>query len=94
MLPDFERQAENERKAGGSEGIDAKLKPCVSKLQRLKAEQDEIEQSKQQMVQLQQTLEENQRNAELEIERLKEEKETEIKAVEQQMQALSSSCRS
>jgi hypothetical protein len=87
LLPDFEKQAEKERKAVEAKELEAQA--LRKQIAALKAEQDEAEKSKEQIVLLQQTLEENQRAAELEIERVKEEKEAQIKAVQDQLKTLS-----
>jgi hypothetical protein len=87
LLPDFEKQAEKERKAVEAKELEAQA--LRKQIAALKAEQDEAEKSKQQVALLQQTLEENQRAAELEIERVKEEKEAQIKAVQDQLKTLS-----
>jgi hypothetical protein len=86
LLPDFEREAEKERKAAEAKELEAEA--LRKQIAALKAEQDEVEKSKEQVVLLQQTLEEIQRAAELKIERLKEEKEAQIKAAQDQVQVL------
>lgn len=84
LLPDLEKQAEAERQAAELKELEAvALRKQIAAMQ---AEQTEADQAKQE---LERTLVENQRKAEEEIERLKEEKEAQVKAIQEQFQALS-----
>jgi hypothetical protein len=82
LLPDFQKQAEDERKAAELKELEAEaLRKQVAAMQ---AKQTEAEQAKQKIAELEQKQSESERNAEQEIRRLKEEKDAEVKAIQQQ----------
>lgn len=86
-LPDFQKQAEDERKAAQLKAFEAEaLRKQVEDLNLKKAE---AEKAHEQVALLEQTLEERQLESDAEIQRLKEEKEAQLKVVEEQLSALS-----
>lgn len=87
LLPDFEKQAEEERKAAQLKALEAEA--LRKQIEALQAEQEEAEKAKEQVALLEQSLEETQRQAEAELVKLKEEKESQLKEVEEQLKALS-----
>lgn len=86
LLPDFEKQAEAERKAAELKALEAEA--LRKQVEALKIEQEEAEKAKEQVALLEQSLEEAQIQAEAELQRLKEEKENQLKEVEAQLKAL------
>ncbi len=89
LLPDFQKQAEEERKAAHLKAVEA---AALSKqIEALKAETAEAEKAKEQVTILEETLAARQRETEVEIEKLKTEKEAELKVVSDQLAALSQS---
>lgn len=87
LLPDFQKQAEDERKAAHLKAVEAAA--LAKQIEALQAEQAEAEKAKEQVVALEQTLEEQERTKNAEIEALKAEKEAQLKAVEEQLATLS-----
>lgn len=87
LLPDFQKQAEDERKAAHLKAVEAAA--LAKQIEALQAEQAEAEKAKEQVVALEQTLEEQERAKNAEIEALKAEKEAQLKAVEEQLATLS-----
>ncbi|MBP7863801.1 hypothetical protein KA183_19100 [bacterium] len=89
LLPDFEKQAEEERKAAHLKAVEA---AALSKqIEALKAETVEAKKAKEQVTFLEETLAARQRETDAEIEKLKAEKEAELKVVSDQLTALSQS---
>lgn len=87
LLPDLEKQAEEERKAAHLKAVEA---AALSKqIEALQEKSAEAEKAKEQVALLEETLEARQRETEVEIEKLKTEKETELKEVSEQLAALS-----
>lgn len=86
LLPDFEKQAEAERKAAELKALEAEA--LRKQIEALQTEQEEAERAKEQVALLEQSLEEAQRQSEAELQKLKEEKEGQLKEVEEQLKAL------
>jgi nucleoporin GLE1 len=86
LLPDFEKQAEAERKAAELKALEAEA--LRKQIEALQVEQEEAEKAKLQVALLEQSLEEAQRQSEAELQKLKEEKEGQLKEVEEQLKAL------
>lgn len=86
LLPDFEKQAEDERKAAQLKALEAEA--LRKQIEALQAEQEEAEKAKEQVALLELSLEEAQHQAEAELQKLKEEKESQLKEVEEQLKAL------
>lgn len=87
LLPDFQKQAEDERKAAHLKAVEAAA--LEKQIEALKAEKAESDKAKEQVVALEQTLEERERAKNAEIEALKAEKNAQLKAVEEQLATLS-----
>lgn len=87
LLPDFQKQAEDERKAAHLKAVEAAA--LEKQIDALKAEKEESEKVKEQVAVLEQTLEEKERAKNAEIEALTAEKDAQLKAVEEQLAALS-----
>jgi hypothetical protein len=86
LLPDFQKQAEDERKAAELKELEAlALRKQIAALQ---AEQDEVDRARSKIEELEKVLVESKQQAQEEIERLKEEKEAQSKAVQEQLLAL------
>jgi len=89
LLPDFQKQAEDERKAAHLKAVEAAA--LEKQIEALKAEKAEAEKAKEQVTALEDTLAEQQRAADSEIEKIKTEKEAELKAVNEQLKELAAS---
>jgi hypothetical protein len=87
LLPDFQKQAEDERKAAHLKAVEAAA--LEKQIEALKAEKEETEKVKEQVAVLEQTLEERERAKNAEIEALTAEKDAQLKAVEEQLATLS-----
>ena len=87
LLPDFQKQAEDERKAAHLKAVEAAA--LEKQIDALKAEKEESEKVKEQVAILEQTLEEKERAKNAEIEALTAEKDAQLKAVEEQLATLS-----
>lgn len=87
LLPDFQKQAEDERKAAHLKAVEAAA--LEKQIDALKAEKEESEKVKEHVAVLEQTLEENERAKNAEIEALTAEKDAQLKAVEEQLASLS-----
>lgn len=87
LLPDFQKQAEDERRAAHLKAVEAAA--LEKQIDALKAEKEESEKVKEQVAILEQTLEEKERAKNAEIEALTAEKDAQLKAVEEQLAALS-----
>jgi len=84
LLPNFQRQAEDERKAAELKELEAEaLRKQIAAMQEEQAQTDQAKQE------LERALVESQRLAQEELQRLTEEKEAQAKAVQEQLQALS-----
>ncbi|HEY9712029.1 MAG TPA: hypothetical protein V6C72_01090 [Chroococcales cyanobacterium] len=88
LLPDLEKQAESERKAAELKELEAEA--LRKQIAALKADQVENEQSKLRITELEKAIADTQRQAEEELEKLKAEKESQVSAVQEQLQQLSS----
>jgi DNA repair exonuclease SbcCD ATPase subunit len=86
LLPDLEKRAENERKTAELKELEAVA--LQKQVAALKSKQDEAEQAKSKIEELEQALAETQRQSKEEIDRLKEEKEVQSKAVQEQLLTL------
>lgn len=87
LLPDLQKQAEDERKAAELKELEAVA--LRKQIAALKVEQEEADRARSKIEDLEKVLAESQRQAQEEIERLKEEKEVQEKAVQGQLLALS-----
>lgn len=87
LLPDFQKQAEDERNAAHLKAVEAAA--LQKQIEALQAEKIESDKAKEQVVALEQTLEEQERSKNAEIEALKAEKNAQLKAVEEQLSTLS-----
>ncbi len=87
LLPDFAKQAEDERKAAELKALEAEA--LKKQVEALNLKNSEAEKAKEQVVLLEQRLEERKREAEAEIQKLKDEKDAQLKAVEDQLSVLS-----
>ncbi|RTL37349.1 MAG: hypothetical protein EKK48_24040 [Candidatus Melainabacteria bacterium] len=87
LLPDFQKQAEDERKAAHLKAVEAAA--LEKQIDALKAEKEESDKVKEQVAALEQTLEEQERAKNAEIEALTAEKDAQLKAVEEQLASLS-----
>lgn len=87
LLPDFQKQAEDERQAAHLKAVEAAA--LEKQVEALKQKNEEAEKAKEQVATLEQTLEEQERSKNAEIEALKAEKEAQLKAVEEQIATLS-----
>ncbi len=87
LLPDFQKQAEDERKAAHLKAVEAAA--LEKQIEALKAEKEESDRAKEQVAALEQSLKEQERVKNEEIEALKAEKEAQLKAVEEQLSNLS-----
>ncbi|PZM78824.1 MAG: hypothetical protein DKT66_23275 [Candidatus Melainabacteria bacterium] len=87
LLPDFEKQAEEERKAAQLKALE--VEALRKQIEALQTEQEETEKAKEQVALLEQSLEEAKLQAEAELLKLKEEKESQLKEVEEQLKTLS-----
>lgn len=87
LLPDFEKQAEAERKAAQLKALEAEA--LAKQIEALQEKNAEAEKAKEQVTLLEETLAERQLATEAEMEKLKAEKESELKAVTEQLSALS-----
>jgi hypothetical protein len=86
LLPDFEKQAEVERKAGELKALEAEaLRKQISALH---VEQEAAAEARLKMESLEQALEQSKRDAEVEIQRLTAEKEAQLSEVQEQLKAL------
>jgi hypothetical protein len=87
LLPDFEKQAETEHKAAEIKALEAEaLRKQIAAMQ---LEREEAELAKAKIETLEKQLEEHRVAAEAELERLKQEKEAQIKVAEEQVFNLS-----
>ncbi|MBX9942417.1 MAG: hypothetical protein K2Y32_24355 [Candidatus Obscuribacterales bacterium] len=87
LLPDFQKQAEDERKAAHLKAVEAAA--LEKQIEALKAEKEESDRAKEQVAALEQSLKEQERVKNQEIEALKAEKDAQLKAVEEQLSNLS-----
>lgn len=87
LLPDFQKQAEDERKGAHLKAVEAAA--LEKQIEALKAEKEESDRAKEQVAALEQSLKEQERVKNEEIEALKAEKEAQLKAVEEQLSNLS-----
>ncbi len=87
LLPDYQKQAEDERKAAHLKAVEAAA--LEKQIVALKAEKEESDKVKEQVAALEQTLEEKERAKNAEIEALTAEKDAQLKAVEEQLASLS-----
>ena len=87
LLPDFQKQAEDERKAAHLKAVEAAA--LEKQIEALKAEKEESDRAKEQVAALEQSLKEQERVKNQEIEALKAEKDAQQKAVEEQLSNLS-----
>lgn len=87
LLPDFQKQAEDERKAAHLKAVEAAA--LEKQIEALKAEKEESDRAKEQVAALEQSLREQERVKNEEIEALKAEKDAQLKAVEEQLSNLS-----
>ncbi len=87
LLPDFQKQAEDERKAAHLKAVEAAA--LEKQIEALKAEKEESIKVKEQVAALEQSLEEQERAKKAEIEALEAEKDAQLKAVEEQLASLS-----
>ncbi len=87
LLPDFQKQAEEERRAAHLKAVEAAA--LEKQIEALKAEKEESDKAKKHMAVLERSLEEQERTKNAEIEALKVEKEAQLKAVEEQLATLS-----
>lgn len=87
LLPDFQKQAEDERKAAHLKAVEAAA--LEKQIEALKSEKAESDKAKEQVAVLEQSLEEQERAKNAEIEALTAEKDAQLKAVEEQLATLS-----
>lgn len=87
LLPDFQKQAEEERRAAHLKAVEAAA--LEKQIEALKAEKEESDKAKEHMAVLERSLEERERTKNAEIEALKVEKEAQLRAVEEQLATLS-----
>lgn len=87
LLPDFEKQAADERKAAQLKALEAEA--LRKQVDALKLKNEAAEKAQEQVELLEKTIEERQREAAAEIQKLKDEKEAQLKLVEVQLAALS-----
>jgi len=86
LLPDFEKQAETERKVAQAKAFEAEA--LRKQVEALNLKNAEAKEAQEQIAILEQTLEEKQREAEAEIEKVKAEKELQLQAVQEQLTSL------
>lgn len=87
LLPDFQKQAEDERQAAHLKAVEAAA--LEKQIESLKAEKEESDKAKEQVAALEQSLEEQERAKNAEIEAITAEKEAELKAVQEQLATIS-----
>jgi hypothetical protein len=87
LLPDFQKQAEDERKAAHLKAVEAAA--LEKQVEALKLKNEEAEKAKEQVAALEQSLKEQERAKNEELEALKAEKDAQLKAVEEQLSNLS-----
>lgn len=86
LLPDFQKQAEDERQAAHLKAVEAAA--LEKQVEALKLKYEEAEKAKTQITNLEQALELQKKESNSEIQKLSEEKESEIKAFELKLEEL------
>lgn len=93
LLPDLKKKAEEEAEKAEAERKAAELNKLESialqtQIQALKEEQEHSEEAKAKVTELERALEESKAEAQLEIERVRQEKDAQAKAIQQQLEAM------